>query len=74
MGELVRHHFAILHRLRRVINRPEHYVAADSASQRIHRPRRLCRSRVRMHPDVAEVVPEARFEEGTSSRIKRLTG
>jgi hypothetical protein len=31
---------------------------------RIHRPRRLSRLRIRMHPRLAEITAEARFEKG----------
>ena len=49
-------------------------IASDRVGQRVHAARRFGGARIGMDPDVAEVMPEARFHEGAGCRIQRLTG
>src|SRR5205807_5303951 len=55
-----------------ILSSTEHNVLPRRISQRIHRPRRLCRSFIRMHTHLTEIMPEARLHKGACTLIERL--
>ena len=69
--QFVREQLPSVRALRRVLRRPEHDIAPRRVSQRVHRPRRLCRTRVRVHAHVAEVLAETVLHLGARGRVER---
>jgi hypothetical protein len=58
---------------RSILSIPENDVPPDGIGKGLYRFGRLRGRVIRMHPDVAKVMPEARLEEGAGLCVKRLT-
>jgi hypothetical protein len=70
--EFVREQFLSFAEVRCILSRAKHDMAPNGVPQCIDRPRRLRGLWVRVNADLAEVVSEARLEEGPRLRVQRL--
>src|SRR2546423_7760394 len=71
--QLMRQEASSCHRLRCVLPPVEHHVTPYGESQRVDSLRRPCCLVICVHPNMAEVVTEARLEKSAHRRRERLT-
>ena len=72
MGQFMRQQVLPGIGLRRIAVGAEDYIWADGVGERPDRLRRFRRPGIGMDPDLAEVLSEAWFEEGTGRAVERL--
>ena len=65
VGQLVRQQFLPLGAFGPILPLPEEYVPSCGEGSCIHCTRQFGSLRVRMHSNLAKVIPEARLEENT---------
>lgn len=61
-------------RVWRILSGSKDHVTSDRVCKRFNKLCRFSCPRIGMHPDTAEVVPEARLHEGARRRVERLAG
>jgi hypothetical protein len=54
------------------MSRPKHNISSDCICERVNCSRRLACARVSVHAHTAEILPEARLEEGARICIERM--
>lgn len=73
MRELVPEKLAAPIRCRSKLVGAKNHIRGNGVRTRLYRSRRFCRSRIRVHPDLAEVVSETRFHEIARAGIEWAT-